>query len=147
MFNTTHHRTSAPDDYAFGEIDNRVGFYFLWFGLLFFFLLWIWGATRSCCWRLETARVGNTAEDANQELSRKNRKQRLVDHFESGKNKMVRRFDSSALIRSNITLICSFSYFFPLFQSSRSLPVKILKTLATRRTRKHHAEKTCGIVL
>lgn len=85
--------TSVPDDYQVGEGGHGVGFYFLWIGLFLFLMFWALGALRSCAWRQEMPvgiSSGAATDEQGRELSKKERKQRLVAYFESGKNKVVR---------------------------------------------------------
>lgn len=82
--------TTVPDDYEAGNGEHYAVFYLVWVGLLLFLLFWAWGAIKSGYWQRRPPVSTAPAEGGVvNELTKKQRKQRLVDHFESGQNKLV----------------------------------------------------------
>jgi len=90
---TSSSSTTLPgQDDVSGDGGNQAAFLILWGGLFIFLLLWAWVAVKSC---YEMSQRGSATVTptltgpCKHDLTRKERKERLIHYFESEKRHMV----------------------------------------------------------
>jgi len=80
---------TPPPGYQMAHGGHAFGAYLLWLGLISLLFTWGWGAIRSLFYFGGTPSAPS-AETPEHELTKQERKQRLLQYFEDGRQRMVR---------------------------------------------------------